>query len=117
MITPFEYAVLATIIANCVVLALEEHLPMHDKTLLARKLVTADFTSLTLRGYLLSPFTGSDRGLFFRHLLRRGFPQDSSVRFRFAQRIVPQEHLEHYGFFCCTHRVRDKLLYVYIPHD
>ncbi|XP_032666769.1 voltage-dependent calcium channel type A subunit alpha-1 isoform X2 [Odontomachus brunneus] len=35
---PFEYAVLLTIIANCVVLALEEHLPKHDKTILAQKL-------------------------------------------------------------------------------
>ncbi|XP_039288587.1 voltage-dependent calcium channel type A subunit alpha-1 isoform X2 [Nilaparvata lugens] len=35
---PFEYAVLLTIIANCVVLALEEHMPGRDKTLLARKL-------------------------------------------------------------------------------
>ncbi|XP_048260628.1 voltage-dependent calcium channel type A subunit alpha-1 isoform X18 [Bombus terrestris] len=35
---PFEYAVLLTIIANCVVLALEEHLPKQDKTILAQKL-------------------------------------------------------------------------------
>ncbi|XP_070508106.1 voltage-dependent calcium channel type A subunit alpha-1 isoform X3 [Chironomus tepperi] len=35
---PFEYAVLMTIIANCVVLALEEHLPNGDKTMLALKL-------------------------------------------------------------------------------
>ncbi|XP_030081785.1 voltage-dependent calcium channel type A subunit alpha-1 isoform X11 [Drosophila hydei] len=35
---PFEYAVLLTIIANCVVLALEEHLPEGDKTVLAQKL-------------------------------------------------------------------------------
>ncbi|XP_018802973.1 PREDICTED: voltage-dependent calcium channel type A subunit alpha-1 isoform X2 [Bactrocera latifrons] len=35
---PFEYAVLLTIIANCVVLALEEHLPGSDKTVLALKL-------------------------------------------------------------------------------
>uniref|UniRef100_A0A182W0Z1 Voltage-dependent calcium channel type A subunit alpha-1 n=1 Tax=Anopheles minimus TaxID=112268 RepID=A0A182W0Z1_9DIPT len=35
---PFEYAVLLTIIANCVVLALEEHLPRGDKTVLAQKL-------------------------------------------------------------------------------
>ncbi|KAH8416477.1 hypothetical protein KR222_005300 [Zaprionus bogoriensis] len=35
---PFEYAVLLTIIANCVVLALEEHLPGSDKTVLAQKL-------------------------------------------------------------------------------
>ena len=37
--TPFEYAVLLTIIANCVVLALEEHLPEGDKTILAQRLV------------------------------------------------------------------------------
>lgn len=37
---PFEYAVLLTIIANCVVLALEEHLPQGDKTILAQKLVS-----------------------------------------------------------------------------
>ncbi|XP_046670137.1 voltage-dependent calcium channel type A subunit alpha-1 isoform X3 [Homalodisca vitripennis] len=35
---PFEYAVLLTIIANCVVLALEEHLPHNDKTPLAKRL-------------------------------------------------------------------------------
>ncbi|XP_058802800.1 voltage-dependent calcium channel type A subunit alpha-1 isoform X3 [Phymastichus coffea] len=39
---PFEYAVLLTIIANCVVLALEEHLPCHDKTILAKKLETTE---------------------------------------------------------------------------
>lgn len=37
---PFEYTVLLTIIANCVVLALEEHLPECDKTVLAQKLVS-----------------------------------------------------------------------------
>ncbi|XP_046610496.1 voltage-dependent calcium channel type A subunit alpha-1 isoform X6 [Neodiprion virginianus] len=35
---PFEYTVLLTIIANCVVLALEEHLPCDDKTVLALSL-------------------------------------------------------------------------------
>lgn len=35
---PFEYTVLVTIVANCVVQALEEHLPDGDKTLLAKKL-------------------------------------------------------------------------------
>lgn len=37
--SPFEYMVLLTIIANCIVLALEEHLPNEDKTNLARSLV------------------------------------------------------------------------------
>lgn len=37
--SPFEYMVLLTIIANCIVLALEEHLPNDDKTTLARSLV------------------------------------------------------------------------------
>ena len=42
MFTPFEYMVLLTIIANCIVLALEEHLPEKDKTPLAEKLVSLD---------------------------------------------------------------------------
>lgn len=37
---PFEYMVLLTIIANCIVLALEEHLPHHDKTPLSNSLVS-----------------------------------------------------------------------------
>ena len=40
---PFEYMVLLTIIANCVVLALEEHLPNHDKTQLSISLVRPRF--------------------------------------------------------------------------
>ncbi|RNA40623.1 Voltage-dependent non-L-type calcium channel alpha-1 subunit -like protein [Brachionus plicatilis] len=39
---PFEYMVLLTIIANCVVLALEEHLPNHDKTPLAISLESTE---------------------------------------------------------------------------
>ncbi|KAB0376569.1 hypothetical protein FD755_011013 [Muntiacus reevesi] len=36
--TPFEYMILATIIANCIVLALEQHLPEDDKTPMSRRL-------------------------------------------------------------------------------
>lgn len=46
MFTPFEYAVLSTIIANCIVLALEEHLPNSDKTMLAQKLVSTSHICL-----------------------------------------------------------------------
>lgn len=35
---PFEYTVLLTIIANCIVLAWEEHLPNGDRTITAQKL-------------------------------------------------------------------------------
>ncbi|XP_063791946.1 voltage-dependent N-type calcium channel subunit alpha-1B isoform X6 [Pseudophryne corroboree] len=35
---PFEYMILATIIANCIVLALEQHLPEHDKTDMSERL-------------------------------------------------------------------------------
>ncbi|XP_023245623.1 voltage-dependent calcium channel type A subunit alpha-1 [Copidosoma floridanum] len=45
---PFEYAVLLTIIANCVVLALEEHLPCQDKTVLAKKLETTEIYFLAI---------------------------------------------------------------------
>lgn len=39
--TPFEYMILATIIANCIVLALEQHLPADDKTPMSERLVSA----------------------------------------------------------------------------
>nr|CAH8840092.1 unnamed protein product [Trichobilharzia regenti] len=35
---PFEYMVLSTILANCIVLAMEMHLPSNDKTALSEKL-------------------------------------------------------------------------------
>ncbi|XP_076140918.1 voltage-dependent N-type calcium channel subunit alpha-1B [Alosa pseudoharengus] len=35
---PFEYMILATIIANCIVLALEQHLPSGDKTPMSERL-------------------------------------------------------------------------------
>lgn len=38
-LTPFEWMILATIIANCIVLALEQHLPDGDKTPLSERLV------------------------------------------------------------------------------
>lgn len=56
---PFEYAVLLTIIANCVVLALEEHLPESDKTVLAQKLVSISkepSPPSTLHVYLIEGF-------------------------------------------------------------
>ncbi|MED6272334.1 Voltage-dependent N-type calcium channel subunit alpha-1B [Ameca splendens] len=36
--TPFEWMILTTIIANCIVLALEQHLPDGDKTPLSERL-------------------------------------------------------------------------------
>ncbi|KAF3702286.1 Voltage-dependent N-type calcium channel subunit alpha-1B Brain calcium channel III [Channa argus] len=40
--TPFEYMILATIIANCIVLALEQHLPASDKTPMSERLDTGE---------------------------------------------------------------------------
>lgn len=54
---PFEYAVLLTIIANCVVLALEEHLPKGDKTALAKKLVSIVYASFVQKSKPQKPFT------------------------------------------------------------
>ncbi|XP_050531904.1 voltage-dependent calcium channel type A subunit alpha-1 isoform X4 [Daktulosphaira vitifoliae] len=45
---PFEYAVLLTIIANCVVLALEQHLPKSDKTVLAKTLEATELVFLAI---------------------------------------------------------------------
>ncbi|XP_066509267.1 voltage-dependent P/Q-type calcium channel subunit alpha-1A-like isoform X14 [Hoplias malabaricus] len=38
LLTPFEWMILTTIIANCIVLALEQHLPVGDKTPLSERL-------------------------------------------------------------------------------
>lgn len=46
VVTPFEYMILATIIANCVVLALEQHLPGEDKTPMAKRLVGFELLDL-----------------------------------------------------------------------
>lgn len=39
---PFEYTILVTIIANCLVMALEQHLPDNDRTPLAVKLESTE---------------------------------------------------------------------------
>lgn len=46
--TPFEYMILATIIANCIVLALEQHLPASDKTPMSERLVSMTVCMQTL---------------------------------------------------------------------
>lgn len=45
---PFEYTVLVTIIANCLVMALEEHLPNGDRTPLAVRLEATEPYFLTI---------------------------------------------------------------------
>lgn len=50
--TPFEYMILATIIANCIVLALEQHLPASDKTPMSERLVSVP----TLPAFYISAF-------------------------------------------------------------
>lgn len=86
MLTPFEYTVLLTIIANCVVLALEEHLPHGDKTLLAQKLVRVS-TFITLNFFYLNKnifILGKNRSLLFRNFLRGSIVKDSSLRLCFT---------------------------------
>ncbi|XP_033121214.1 voltage-dependent calcium channel type A subunit alpha-1-like [Anneissia japonica] len=46
--SPFEYLILCTIIANCVVLALETHLPENDKTPLAIQLEATELYFLVI---------------------------------------------------------------------
>lgn len=47
-VTPFEYMILATIIANCIVLALEQHLPAFDKTPMSERLVSSHMHAFNL---------------------------------------------------------------------
>ena len=66
--------VLLTIIANCIVLALEEHLPHDDKTTLARSLVRVHLCLKDRLDSLLiividGLFLGKNRNLFYWHFL------------------------------------------------
>lgn len=71
-LTPFEYAVLLTIIANCVVLAMEEHLPDGDKTPLAQDLVRLAVFPLRSRDHPDPPSRAPSIGLvFLEHLCSR----------------------------------------------
>lgn len=71
-LTPFEYAVLLTIIANCVVLAMEEHLPDGDKTPLAQDLVRSAASPPPLAIHPDSPSRAPSIGLvFLEHLCSR----------------------------------------------
>lgn len=93
---PFEYAVLLTIIANCVVLALEEHLPNGDKTILALKLVNTEafalnwsapeiaWTSTSSISSLPSLLKGSNGSIFPGHFLCGSISEDPRLRLRDA---------------------------------
>ena len=88
--------VLLTIIANCIVLALEEHLPHEDKTTLARSLVRSATMELSNRCLRLSSL-GKNRGLFHWHLLLRSSSENHRPGLRTASRLVPSESLERDG--------------------
>lgn len=64
--TAFEYTILATIIVNCIVMAMEEHLPNGDKSLFTMKLdktenyflvifSTETFLKIIAQGFILHP--------------------------------------------------------------
>lgn len=68
----FEWTVLATIIANCVALAMEAHLPNNDKTELAIQIVSITYSFLPplARSVELIQCNGSTNSLPKYHLLR-----------------------------------------------
>lgn len=53
-LTPFEYMILATIIANCIVLALEQHLPALDKTPMSERLVSSHMLFILTAQFFMS---------------------------------------------------------------
>lgn len=56
-ITPFEYMILATIIANCIVLSLEQHLPGEDKTPMSKRLVSIKNINISIFETLAATYT------------------------------------------------------------
>ena len=49
---PFEYCIILTIIANCVVMALDDKLPYGDKTVLSIQMVSIFASSFVLKSSL-----------------------------------------------------------------
>lgn len=62
--TPFEWMILTTIIANCIVLALEQHLPDGDKTPLSERLVKLRHTLMTYTHALCTHLLRAVMGLY-----------------------------------------------------
>ncbi len=81
ILTPFEYLILATIIANCIVLALEQHLPDGDKTPMSERLVSSGcvdqcFFVSVYRNTRSHVNTGTNRSLMYHSFCRN--PVDNS---------------------------------------
>lgn len=114
MHTPFEYAVLLTIIANCIVLALEEHLPNGDRTILAQKLVRPFFLLMSTGTdrFCCRLFAGADWTLLFRNFLCWSVIENISLRVCSSSSFLSSQYLEHDGFRCSGHRV-SVFLYVF----
>lgn len=64
------------------------------------------------------PEAGENGGLLPRHLLRGGLAENPRLRVRHAQTLLPQEHMEHNGFFRRSYGVREAVLdlYMYSMH-
>lgn len=60
---PFEWFILSTICANCVVLALEDHLPNKDKTPISITLVSHHFPCVNI--FIPSAFVQEDTEAYF----------------------------------------------------
>jgi hypothetical protein len=101
--SPFEYMVLLTIIANCIVLALEEHLPNDDKTTLARSLVILSITRNNAENLslILLFILGKNRNLFYWDFLFRSSFENYRIRLCSTRRILSTKSLECDGFCCC----------------
>jgi hypothetical protein len=103
--SPFEYMVLLTIIANCIVLALEEHLPHEDKTTLARSLVSYSSNLFVCfsRGFCI---LGKNWNIFYWNFLFWSCTENNCTWFCITWRFVPSKSLECYGFCCCCYGVK-----------
>ena len=99
--------VLLTIIANCIVLALEEHLPYEDKTTLARSLVgIRDILEISNR--TRCPSLGENGNLFYWNLLFRSSFKNYCIRICITSSFVPSKSLECNGFCCRRHWVCER---------
>lgn len=93
--------ILATIIANCIVLALEQHLPGEDKTPMSKRLVSCTWSTNTVTTHNLS---NQNIRLFenARHFHLQQLFVSSVWTYNFSLALYSQEKTEPYfiGMFC-----------------
>lgn len=93
LISPFS--------GNCVVLAMEQHLPKNDKKPLSEMLVSSFFPAY----FSKLQISGTYGAIFYGYFLPRMCFKNNSIRFCSSQGKLSTIRMEYHGFYCRRFRV------------